>query len=193
MYTLTLLSATLADLGGETGLDGSDTTSGLAFVAGDEVETVFTLVEFRVWGAAGLASYILHDVSTQNVFDLLLLETTLDDETLASINTTTGTQLSKEVRGDVLIGSLHALADLRDVGEDGLLVTFTKTLWWRDLVASGTARCVVWVLLGEKGEESVEEKVVDNWLSIIVCPDTNSILHVILIEYLGLSGGVGSC
>lgn len=57
---LTLLPATLADLGGETGLDGRDTTSGTAFVAGDEVETVFSLVEFCVWGSAGLAGDIFH-------------------------------------------------------------------------------------------------------------------------------------
>jgi hypothetical protein len=50
----------LADLGGETSLDGSDGTSGTAAVAGDEVQSVLTLVELGIGAAAGLAS---------NVFD----------------------------------------------------------------------------------------------------------------------------
>jgi hypothetical protein len=50
----------LADLGGETSLDGSDGTSGTAAVAGDEVQSVLTLVELSIGAAAGLAS---------NVFD----------------------------------------------------------------------------------------------------------------------------
>ena len=56
---LSLLSSALADLGRETGLDGRDGTSGTARVAGDEVETVLTLVELCIWRAAGLASNVL--------------------------------------------------------------------------------------------------------------------------------------
>jgi hypothetical protein len=48
-------SLSLADLGGETGLDGSDGTSGTAAVAGDEVQSVLTLVELGIGAAAGLA------------------------------------------------------------------------------------------------------------------------------------------
>ena len=55
--TLTLtLSA--ADLSTETGLDSSDGTTRSARVAGDEVQTVLTLVEFGVGAAAGFASDI---------------------------------------------------------------------------------------------------------------------------------------
>jgi hypothetical protein len=50
----------LADLGRETSLDGSDGTSGTAAVTGDEVQSVLTLVELGIGAAAGLAS---------NVFD----------------------------------------------------------------------------------------------------------------------------
>jgi hypothetical protein len=56
---LSLLSSALADLGRETSLDGRDGTSGTARVAGDEVETVLTLVELCIRRAAGLASNVL--------------------------------------------------------------------------------------------------------------------------------------
>ena len=45
-------------------------------VAVDEVQAVLSLVELRVGRAAGLASDILDDVLSQDVLDLLLLETT---------------------------------------------------------------------------------------------------------------------
>ena len=48
-------SLSLADLCGETGLDGSDGTSGTAAVAGDEVQSVLTLVELGIGAAACLA------------------------------------------------------------------------------------------------------------------------------------------
>ena len=48
-------SLSLADLGGETGLDGSDGTSGTAAVAGNEVQSVLSLVELGIGAAAGLA------------------------------------------------------------------------------------------------------------------------------------------
>ena len=54
--TLTLHLSSLADLGRETGLDGSDTTSRAAVVASNEVETVLSLVEFGVGGFTGFAS-----------------------------------------------------------------------------------------------------------------------------------------
>lgn len=53
---LTLLPSALADLGGETSLDGSDGTPGAARVACNEIKTVLTLVELGVRGAAGLTS-----------------------------------------------------------------------------------------------------------------------------------------
>jgi len=57
---LTLLSLPLADLRGETSLDCSDTASGTAGVAGDEVKSVLTFVELGVWGSAGFAGDIFH-------------------------------------------------------------------------------------------------------------------------------------
>jgi len=55
-----LLSASLADLGRETGLDGSNTSSRAAGVAGNEIQSVLSLIEFRVWGSAGFAGHIFH-------------------------------------------------------------------------------------------------------------------------------------
>ena len=77
---------------------------------------------------------VITNITTEDVLDLLLLETTLDNKTSRSIDGTTGTQLSEQVLGDVLIGTLHALANLVDIGEDRLLVSFTETLWWWNLV-----------------------------------------------------------
>ena len=53
-------SLSLADLCGETGLDGSDGTSGTAAVAGDEVQSVLTLVELGIGAAAGLAGDVFN-------------------------------------------------------------------------------------------------------------------------------------
>ncbi len=78
----------------------------------------------------------LADISPQHILNLLLLESTLDDQTSATINGTARTQFSKQVGSDVLISSLHAFANLRNIGENGLLVAFTQTLGRWDLVTS---------------------------------------------------------
>jgi hypothetical protein len=57
---LTLLSPSLADLGRETRLDGSHTATRSARVAGDEIQSVLSLVEFGIWRSAGLASDVFH-------------------------------------------------------------------------------------------------------------------------------------
>ena len=54
----------------------------------------------------------------------------------------------------MLIGSLHPLADLGNVGKDGLLVTFTQALRRWNLVTPGTTGSMVGVLLCEEGKES---------------------------------------
>lgn len=128
-------------------------TSRSAAVASDEVETVLTLGEtgfklaltslpgvfqnlLGVWRTARLASDVFDNVPPENVLNLLLLETTLDDQSAITSHGTAGTQLSEQELCDVLLGTFHPLADLGDVGEDGLLVAFTETLRRRDLVAS---------------------------------------------------------
>lgn len=58
--TCLTLSPSAADLSTETGLDGSDGTTGTARVAGDEVETVFALVEFGIGAAAGFAGDVFN-------------------------------------------------------------------------------------------------------------------------------------
>tara|TARA_R110002003_G_scaffold1005_2_gene21962 strand:+ start:16066 stop:16491 length:426 start_codon:yes stop_codon:yes gene_type:complete len=130
-----------------------DGTSRTAAVAGDEVETILSLRQttcsvsildritfaenlLGVWRTARLAGDILNDVPPEDVLNLLLLEATLDDQPAVTSHGTARTQLSKQKLCDVFLGTLHPLADLCNVGEDGLLVAFTETLWWRDLVAS---------------------------------------------------------
>lgn len=58
--SLTLLSPSLANLGRETGLDCSNTSSRTAGVACNEVQSVFSFVEFGVWRSAGLAGDVFH-------------------------------------------------------------------------------------------------------------------------------------
>jgi hypothetical protein len=41
-----------------------------------------------------------------------------------------------------------------------LLVAFTETLRWRDLVALGARRCKIWMLRMQKREEPVEKQVI---------------------------------
>lgn len=57
--SLTLHLLSLADLGGETGLDGGDGPAGSARVASDEVETVLSLVEFGIRRSARFAGNVL--------------------------------------------------------------------------------------------------------------------------------------
>lgn len=58
-------------------------------VAVDEVQAVLSLVEFGVGGSARLASDIFDNVLSQNVLDLLLLETTYLKKELVGKNTGT--------------------------------------------------------------------------------------------------------
>jgi hypothetical protein len=57
---LTLLSATLSNLGRETSLNSSNTSSGTARVASNEIQSVLSLVEFSIWRSAGFAGDIFH-------------------------------------------------------------------------------------------------------------------------------------
>lgn len=76
-----------ADLGTETGLDGGDGTTGSAGVASNEIQTVLSLVELGVGAAARLACDVLNNIATQNRFDTLLLESSLDDQATATVDT----------------------------------------------------------------------------------------------------------
>lgn len=138
---------------------------------------------------AGLAGDVFDDVSPQNVLDLLLLETTLDDKTARTVNGTAGTQFGKQELSDVLIGTLHPLANLGDVGEDGLLVSFTETLRWRDLVALDAVAGKIGMLRVEEGEESVEKHVVLDGGCVVVRPDAGALDHVTLLNIVLLGSG----
>lgn len=117
---LTLLSPPLADLCRETRLDSRDGTPGAARVAGNEVQAVLALVELGIGRPTRLAGHVLDNVAAQHVLDLLLLEAALNDEAAGAVDGTRGTQFGEQELCDVLLGTLHALGDLGDVGEDGL-------------------------------------------------------------------------
>lgn len=110
---------TLAGLRLETGLDSTDGTLRAALFASDEEDTVL-LGELCLWTLAGLTDDVLGDVSSENVFDLLGLETTTNDKTLRTVNGTNGTQLGEKELNDVLWLTVHTLANVDNVGKDGL-------------------------------------------------------------------------
>lgn len=120
---------TLAGLCLETGLDSTDGTLGAALFASDEEDTVL-LGKFCLWTLAGLADDVFGDVSSENVFDLLGLETTTNNETLGAVDGTDSTQLGEKELNDVLWLTVHTLADVDDVGEDGLLGAISSNLRW---------------------------------------------------------------
>lgn len=122
--SLDTLSGTLASLGLETRLDGRDGSCGTAGLALQEEQTVL-LGENSIGRFAGLAGNVLNNVTTQNSLDLLLLETTLDDQALGSINGSRSSQLGKQELNNVLRLTMHPLADIGNVGKDSLLVTIT--------------------------------------------------------------------
>ena len=86
---------------------------------------------------------------------MLLLETALNDQTPSFGDGTARTQLSKQKLGDVLLGTLHPLANLGEVCEDGLLVAFTHTLRGRNLVALGARAGKVGMCGMEQRKEAV--------------------------------------
>lgn len=152
------MSLSATNLSTETGLDGGDRPTRTAGVAGNEVETVFALVEFGVGAAAGFACNIFNDISSQDVLNLLLLETTLNDQTPATVDTAAGTQFGEQELHDVVVRTLHTLADVGDVREDGTTVTFTQTLRRRDLIRLGAAGQQVGMVALDEGEESGDEE-----------------------------------
>lgn len=185
MTNLTLHLPSLSDLGRETGLDGLDRTTRAARVASNEVKTVLSLGKICVGRSAGLAGDVLDNVRAQDVLDLLLLETTLDDQPPGAVGGTAGTQLGKEVGSDVFVGSLHALANLGKVGKDGLLVAFAQALGGRDLVGAGAGRGVVGVLLREQRKEAGQKRGIVDGLGLVVPPDAGALVHVAVLLVRG--------
>jgi hypothetical protein len=114
------------------------------------------------------------------------LETTLDNQTTATVNTTTGTQLSEQELHDVVVGTLHALADIGNVGENGTTVTLTETLGRRNLVGLGAAGQEIGVVALDEGEEARDEERVGDGLCCVVLPDTGAGLTVTLRNFFGL-------
>jgi hypothetical protein len=179
----------LSNLCRETSLDGLYRTPGSAAVARDEAETVLTLGEVCVGGAARLASDVLDNVTPENVLNLLLLESTLDDEAARTVDGTAGTQFGEQELGDVLVGTLHPLANLGNVGEDGLLVAFTETLRGRDLVALDAVAGEIGMLRVEEREEAVQKHVVLDGGCRLVRPDAGALHHVALLHLLLFGSG----
>lgn len=120
------------------------------------------------------------DISSEDVLNLLLLETTLDNQTPSAVDTSAGTQFGEQELHNVVIRTLHTLADIGDIGENGTTVTFTQTLRRRDLVRLGTAGEHVGVVALDEGKETVDEERVGDGLRRFVGPDTGASFKVAL-------------
>ena len=97
------------------------------------------------------------DVSSQDVLDLRLREATTDNEAARAVDGARRTQLGEHELDSVLWLTMHTLANVSDVAEDGLLVSFSHELRRRECVAlagrvkQGGIRCV------QLGVETPEE------------------------------------
>ena len=65
---------------------------------------------------------LLTDVSSQDIFDLLLLEATFDHQASTAVNRTSGAEFSKQVLNDMLWLSMHLFANVGDIGENAAFV-----------------------------------------------------------------------
>jgi len=123
----------------------------------------------------------LTDISSQNVLQLLLLETTLDNKLTLTSDGTRGTQFGEQELSNVLIGSLHAATDFGNVGKNGLLVSFAQALRGRDLVRLAAARGKIGVVVVELGEEAGEQQGVLDGCGVAVLPDAGSLFQIALL------------
>lgn len=123
----------------------------------------------------------LTNISSQNILQLLLLETTLDDKLTLTGNGTRGTQLGEQELSDVLVGSLHAATDFGNVCENGLLVSFAQALRRGDLVRLAAARGKIGVVVVELGEEAGEQQGVLDGCGVAVLPDAGSLFEIALL------------
>lgn len=89
----------------------------------------------------------------------------------------------------MLVRTLHALANLGNVGKDGLLVAFTETLWRGDLIALCAGASQVGMRRVEQGEEAVQEQVVRDGRRRVVLPDARALHHVTLLHF-GFGSGL---
>lgn len=179
-------------MGLETRLDGADGASGTTAITGNEIQTILALLEICVGRFAGHAGDVFVDVPTEDVLNLFLLELALDDKTSAAVDGTGSTQFGEEVLGDVLVGTLHLFADVGNIGEDGLLVAFTHTLGWRNLVGAGAAvASEVGVLALEESKEPAEKERICQVGGRLVGPNSGSLINIsrILRRNLRLLGG----
>lgn len=126
------------------------------------------------------------DISSEDVLNLLLLETTLDNQTSSTVDTSAGTQFGEQELHNVVVRTLHTLADIGDVGENGTTVTFTQTLRRRDLVRLGPAGEHVGVVALDEGKETVDEERVRDSLRRFVGPDTGASFKVALGDLVRL-------
>lgn len=93
----------------------------------------------------------------------------------------------------MVIGPLHALADIGNVGKDSTSVTLTQTLRRGNLVALRPAGQEIGMVALDEGEESRNEQRVGDRLGSVVGPDARAGLEVALRDFCLLLLGFLLC
>lgn len=125
------------------------------------------------------------DISPQYILDLLLLETTPDHQSSATVHTTAGSQFSKQELHDVVVGPLHPFADINDIGKNGSPIAFAQTLRGGNLVGLGSAGEKIGMMAVDKAEETSNQHRIWDGLGGVVLPDAGAVFKVVRNLFCG--------
>ena len=112
------------------------------------------------------------DVTTEDILDLLLLESAFDDQTARPIHRPGRTHFGEHELNNVLRLSVHSFTDIGDIGEDRFLVSFSHDLWGSDGVPFGAR--------GEKSRVRGMELTVETLKELAGCISTTERGNVLL-------------
>lgn len=107
----------------------------------------------------------LTNVLAQDILNLLLVETTTENQTLGSVHRSLGTQLGVEEHEDVLGLTMHTTANVDKVCKRRLLCALTSDLGWNDSVPA-LLSCELGVVEVKKGEEALQQLVVGRFTAL---------------------------
>ena len=86
-------------------------------------------------------AYLGHftDITSQHVFNLLLLETTFDNQTACAIDGTSCTHLREKILNNVVGWPSHTFADIGNICEDTLLAFTVDDGGWNSVTFASSA------------------------------------------------------
>jgi len=151
-------SCSLTDHGRESGLDGRDRTSRATSVTLEEEETGI-LRELGIGRFTRMTCHILLDVLAENVFDVLLLETALEDEAIVAVNGSRRSEFSEKKLENMFRLAFEQATNLGIIGKRCLLRTGTGHLWRFHDELSGLV-VEIGILLSHNGKDHVQQLII---------------------------------